>query len=236
MRQNQRGGKRLPYKRKRGKACCTPNSWSYLGRKPYTSRRVVSASFAVPRPPRPALPARPLYPRAGQPCHAGPPSGPAPAALAPVFTPALPAAPFGALSARHAQRQGFPAPCRRARHAARVRPTWAWHVPRRFCARPGCAVRRLGPRPCARLARPPALARPRAPSRLCLPRRPAVRPCARATGLPPRLCLPRRPPRPPRGDRIFANGSQETAAPSRVNFREIADRGYCPKNTKSAPV
>ena len=107
MRQKQRGGKRLPYKRKKGEACCTPNSRGYLGRKPYTSRRVASVSFAVPRP-QPALPARPLCPFADPPCHAGPQSGPVPVALALVFTPVLPVAPFGALSARHAQRQGFP--------------------------------------------------------------------------------------------------------------------------------
>ena len=84
------------------------------------------------------------------------------------------------------------------------------------------------------------------PPRLCLPRRPP-RPAPRlraanARGPQPAdrpLPAPRRrlcPRRAPRGDRIFANGSQETAAPSRVNFREIADRGYRPKNTKSAPV
>ena len=76
MRQNQRGGKRLPYKRKRGKACCTPNSWGYLGRKPYTSRRVVGASFAVPWPPARAT--RPPVVPARRPACATPACRPAP--------------------------------------------------------------------------------------------------------------------------------------------------------------
>ena len=178
MRQNQRGGKRLPYKRKRGKACCTPNSWGYLGRKPYTSRRVVSASFAVPWPPAratrpPVVPARrpacatpacrpapcpsPWRPFSRQPCRlprlARCPPRPRPAAVSPRPAAAPATRPVCA-------RRGLGAP------------------PRRFCARPGCATRRPAPTPnrSAAAAVPPA---PPAPACAPAPRRQRPRPAAR---------------------------------------------------------
>ena len=39
---------------------------------------------------------------------------------------------------------------------------------------------------------------------------------------------------PPRGDQIPGRGLQETAAPSRVNFREIRDPGYSPPKQQTA--
>ena len=39
---------------------------------------------------------------------------------------------------------------------------------------------------------------------------------------------------PPRGDQIPGRGLQETAAPSRVNFREIRDPGVTPQKSKNA--
>ena len=38
-----------------------------------------------------------------------------------------------------------------------------------------------------------------------------------------------------RQDQIPGRGLQETAAPSRVNFREIRDPGYSPQNSKQPP-
>ena len=122
----------------------------------------------------------------------------------------------------------FPAPRRRARHAARVRPTWAWRAappflrPARLRHPTACLhappVCRRG---CASRAARPGLRPGSAPA----PPTPAARspPTARCPAPRARRLCPRRA---PRGDQIFANGSQETAAPSRVNFREIADRGY----------
>lgn len=40
---------------------------------------------------------------------------------------------------------------------------------------------------------------------------------------------------PPRGDQILGRGLEGTAAPSRVNFREIRDPGYSPQNSKQPP-
>ena len=79
-----------------------------------------------------------------------------------------------------------------------------------------------------------SLAAPRAPRRPpARPRRPP-----RAPAPPPRPGRLPRPGPPPRG-RGWSDSftpQLETAAPSRANFRGIADRGYRPKNTKSAPV
>jgi hypothetical protein len=88
MRQKQRGGKRLPYKRKRGKRAVRRTRGVTWGGNPTQAREWPAC----------------LLPFRGP----GPQSGPVPVALALVFTPVLPVAPFGALSARHAQRQGFP--------------------------------------------------------------------------------------------------------------------------------
>ena len=53
--------------------------------------------------------------------------------------------------------------------------------------------------------------------------RPSPRPGPRPNG-----------PRPPRGDRIPGRGFEGTAAPSRVNFREIRDPGVTPQKSKNA--
>ena len=89
------------------------------------------------------------------------------------------------------------------------------------------------PRP----VRPPEGRRPRRPGP-CRPPRgvpaaPGIRPararvCPRPRAAPPGVC-------PQGGDQIPGRGLQETAAPSRVNFREIRDPGYSPKNSKQPP-
>ena len=227
MRQNQRGGKRLPYKRKRGESVLYAELVGLPGAETLHKPKALMRLFAA-GPPR-VCPASPVAPApAPRPAARFPaPAAAHPAKFGPARAPSAPPAPGGPFPRAPPPRPPRGPLCARRGLGA---------PPRRFCARPGCATRRPpAPRVPGSPGRPP-LARPRAPSRLCLLRRPAVRPCARA----PPVCrcgCARAPPAPaPRGNQIFANGSQETAAPSRVNFREIADRGYCPKNTKSAPV
>lgn len=93
---------------------------------------------------------------------------------------------------------------------ARLRPPQAWRARRKDAAR---ATRGLAAHP-GECPTPQGSDRP-APG------------CARA-----------RPPRawrvPPRGDQIPGRGLQETAAPSRVNFREIRDPGVTPQKSKNA--
>lgn len=87
----------------------------------------------------------------------------------------------------------------------------------------------------------PAGSRRRARARRA-PRRPAAAPPARkkkraARAAPPAVPAPRPPaerPAPPRGNQIPGRGLQETAAPSRVNFREIRDPGVTPQKSKNA--
>ena len=103
---------------------------------------------------------------------------------------------------------------------------------------PPCFSPRRRPAPPA-FARREAAAAPRAPR---APRRPAAAPPARKKSAPPPRRAPRPPPRSgprpngpcPRGDRIPGHGLEGTAAPSRVNFREIRDPGVTPQKSKNA--
>lgn len=64
---------------------------------------------------------------------------------------------------------------------------------------------------------------------------PPPRPRAKKSAPPaPRPGRPRAQARAPRGNQIPGRGLQETAAPSRVNFREIRDPGVTPQKSKNA--
>ena len=132
-------------------------------------------------------------------------------------------------------------PRRPARPAAGQPPARRRPAP---AAGPLCPHRRR-PRFCRAAARPrppsPGGKPPPRPRARRAPRRPAAAPPARkkkraARAAPPAVPAPRPPaerPAPPRGDRIPGRGFEGTAAPSRVNFREIRDPGYRPKNQKT---
>ena len=132
-----------------------------------------------------------------------------------------------------------PAPRRPPRRRATARPARP-RPPQAPCARTGAApfLPRRRPAPPA-FARREAAAAPRARRAR---RRPAATPPARkkkraARAAPPAVPAPRPPaerPAPPRGDRIPGRGFEGTAAPSRVNFREIRDPGVTPQKLKNA--
>ena len=104
-----------------------------------------------------------------------------------------------------------------AQRAPRLCPAETAASPRPVCLPEGRCPRHPGP------CRPPR----------GVPAAAGVRPdrarvCPRPPAAPPGVC-------PPRGDQIPGRGLQETAAPSRVNFREIRDPGYSPPNSKQPP-
>ena len=194
------------------------------GAKPYTHRRKsrVSSSCRAAPPPCPARPgaarARPPLPAPAAPHRKEPAPPPRRTARSPVARVApgkAPIAPQSSATARFARPGEKPA----------VAP-----VPRQRAAPP--SPRRTPPR-AGRTPRPHTAARTR----------PAPRPgerCAAARSVAPAahrfrallwrsLCLGR-------GASIPAGLRLETAAPSRVNFREIADRGYQPQNAKKRPL
>ena len=142
MRQKQRGGKRLPYKRKKGGSVLHAELAGLPGaetlHKPESGQRVFCRSAAparAARPPvvpvrRPAVPRRPaVRPRARRPgarFHARP-------AGCPVWRAVRPPRPAAGFSPRLAAAPAtWPVCARRGLGAP----------PRRFCARPGCATRR----------------------------------------------------------------------------------------------
>lgn len=87
----------------------------------------------------------------------------------------------------------------------------------RVCPPATAAQARRAPRPSPRHSRP-VPRRPPGPERRCAA---AARPEGAV---------------PPRGDQIPKSGALETAAPSRVNFREIRGWGFWPKKQKSEVV
>ena len=151
MRQNQRGEKRLPYKRKRGKRAVRRTRGVTWGGNP-TQAESFDAAFRrrpAPRVPGPARRARP---------------GPAPGGP---FSRARRRPPreiwprSRAVRPARAWRPVFPAPRRRARHAARCAPDVGLaRRPAVFAPGPAAPPDGLPPRPTG------------LPPRLCLPRRP----------------------------------------------------------------
>jgi hypothetical protein len=176
MRQNQRGEKRLPYKRKGGERAVRRTRGVTWGGNP-TQAESFDAAFR--RRPAPRVPG---FARRARPGPA--PGGPfsrarrrPPREIWPRPRVVRPA---------RARRPVFPAPRRLARHAARVRPTRAL-ARRPAAARPAVPPGGSTPRPCAQLAPPPgARPAPRRPLRAA-PRAPALCP-RRPTGPPLRLC------------------------------------------------
>lgn len=126
---------------------------------------------------------------------------------------------------------------------ARLRPPQAWRarpnaLPRFSAApppnvRPACARRKPPPRPAPCARRKDAARATRG-----LAAHPGECPTPQGSDRPAPGCARARPPRawrvPPRGDQIPGRGLQETAAPSRVNFREIRDPGYSPPKQQTA--
>ena len=145
----------------------------------------------------------------------------APAKITPLFPPRCPRRPARPAPPRAAPRRRKGPPLARfgpvPRPGPRRRPfaRRAARRPRR-AARP---ARACPPKPPSPEKGPPAAAAPAAP---CARRkRFSALPCER-------LC-------PPRGDQIPKIGSEETAAPSRVNFRRIPWWGYSAQKAKKQP-
>ena len=195
-----------------GKISSDPTKKS--GRKtplPYKAKTGIFSPAAPKKPaPRPARPADlpPLRPARRAP--------PPPGGFGPVCPRAAP--PRRRATARPARPRPPQAPCARTGAAP--------FLPRRRPAPPAFARREAAAAPRARRAPPKARRRPaRAQKKARRPRRAPGRPRAPA---------PAERPAPPRGDRIPGRGFEGTAAPSRVNFREIRDPGVTPQKSKNA--
>ncbi len=187
------------------------------------AKRAAFAAAPAARPRRPPC-TRPARPRRKSRRRARPRGPPDLAPFAPV-PPRRPAA--GERPARAPAPATGPA-CPPKRAAPFFRRAAAHRAPR-LC--PGGNRRRTPPRVPA--GRPP----PAPPGAL-----PPAQGCARRPRGPtgPRQVVPAPARRaawrvPPRGNQIPGRGLQETAAPSRVNFREIRDPGYSPQNSKQPP-
>lgn len=202
------------------------------GAKPYTRRAEIRC-----QPPRRA--AKPPY--TTRLCAAPPPAAPRSSA-APRQGEAVPRRPVARdvprKAARRARKPEAPPGCPPRRNRPPSRPCRA---PAPAPAKPPPRARRDRPRSRAAPPRAPTAAAPSAPRR-----RPAAAAPRRKPAAVCRACLgeARRPARfrallrrslcPGRGDQIPVRHLLETAAPSRVNFREIADRGYQPPKTQKS--
>ena len=212
----------LPYMRKRGLFPPAAPRWGCQGYNP-THPGAKRAAFAAARAARPAAARRVPAPR-------GPPEKPAPRGppdLAP-FAPVPPRRPAAGERPARAPAPATGPACPPKRAAPFFRRAAAHRAPR-LC--PGGNRRRAAhrvpagrPLPAPSGALPPAQGCARRPRGPTGPRRGVPAPARRAAW---RV--------PPRGDQIPGRGLQETAAPSRVNFREIRDPGYRPQNSKQPP-
>lgn len=191
------------------------------------------------------------YTRRAEMSRQPPPHAAQPPRSTPVVCRPAPVAPTPRSTAAPRPGEGQPpdrAPSRCPRRAPQSRPSRP-----EATASPGCPPRRNRPpsRPCRAPAPAPAKPPPRArrdrlrsraappranrrravrapakASRRVPPPAPASPPCAALSRFAPSRAVPGRRPSPGRGDQIPVSLRLETAAPSRVNFREIRGWGY----------